>query len=271
MLNEERGISMRAGTIKNQVHLQQLEQKWQQKKNTLSENRKNEELTAEQRMLQDFQKQADEIREQNSTADIYNKLKSGGVLTQDEIAYLKENDPEALAKYEEATAQKKAYERELKNCRTKEDVEKVRLNRMGNFAAKAKAIANNPYIPKAKKVELMNELNNEVCMIRDAHTEFVRTSEYQDMPEDEQERIRKREDAASDGEMVDGSDQTGQDTEIPEQTGADMVASEIPEQTGEDTVGGTIPEELSFERVIGDMEQFVIRNSNNKPMFQTSV
>lgn len=257
-MNEERGISMRAGTIKNQVHLQQLEQKWQQKKNTLSANRKNEELTAEQRMLQDFQKQADEIREQNSTADIYNKLKSGGALTQDEIAYLKENDPEALAKYEEARTQKKAYERELKNCRTKEDVEKVRLNRMGNFAAKAKAIANNPYIPKAKKVELMNELNNEVCMIRDAHTEFVRTSEYQDMPEDEQERIREREGTDPDGEMVDGSDQTGKDTEMPE-------------QTGEDTMDGTISEETSFERIINDMEQFVIQNSNSKPMFQASV
>ena len=191
---------MRTGTIKSQVRLQMLDQKWQQKKSELNTGKKKEEMTSEERFLEDLRQQAEKIRKENETADIYNKLKTGGILTADEIAYLKEHDPEALAQYEQAQAEKKNYENQLKNCRTKEDVERLKLNRMGNFAARAKSIVNNPYIPKSKKVELMNQLNNEVCLIRDAHTAFVKSATYQDMPtEEEMQQQRKQEAEARTG------------------------------------------------------------------------
>ena len=156
---------MLTGTIRSQVQLQMLDQKWQKKKTDMAAGKKEDkELTAEEREWQNYQDQMDKIRESDSYSQIYTKLKSGGTLTEEEIQRLKEKDPEALAEYERAQAEKKQYEKQLKNCRTKEDVEKLKMNRMGNFAARAKEIANNPYIPKHKKVELMNQLNNEVCL-----------------------------------------------------------------------------------------------------------
>lgn len=265
---------MRAGTIRNQVHLQQMEQKWQQKKNALSVNRKDVELTPEERLLQDFQRQADEIREQNSTADIYNKLKSGGMLTDEEIAYLREHDPEALAQYQEACAEKKAYKNALKHCRTKEDVEKVKLNRMGNFAAKAKSIANNPYIPKDKKVELMNRLNNEVCMIRDAHAEFVKTEEYRDMPDNEQEKFTEEKKAETVTDEAEKSDTEKSDkgiTDVQETDQADAVPEKTDGTILTETVAKSNPGELSFEKMSNEIEQFVVKNSNSKPIFQANV
>ena len=90
---------MITGTIKNQVHLQALDQKWQQKKQELFSPQKDKsEMTQQERMLADFQEQAEKIRKQNETADIYNKLKSGGTLTPDEISYLKEHDPKPRRK-----------------------------------------------------------------------------------------------------------------------------------------------------------------------------
>ena len=171
---------MITGTIQNQVKMQMLEMKWQQKKQNI--NSKN--MTQEQRMLEHFKEQAATERKRSATSELYTKLQSGGTLTAEEIAYLKENDPEALADYEKAQAEKKAYEQALKNCKTKEDVEKLKLNRLGNFAAQAKSIANNPYIPKEKKLELMQKLNNEVCLIRDAHNEFVKSRAYEELPEE---------------------------------------------------------------------------------------
>lgn len=55
---------------------------------------------------------------------------------------------------------------------------------MGNFAAEAKKISNDPYIPLDKKLELMNQLNNEVCLVNEAHQEFVKSNQYRDMPTD---------------------------------------------------------------------------------------
>ena len=54
---------MITGTIKNQVHLQALDQKWQQKKQELFSPQKDKsEMTHQERMLADFQEQAENIR-----------------------------------------------------------------------------------------------------------------------------------------------------------------------------------------------------------------
>lgn len=185
---------MISGTIKNTVKLQMLDTKWQQKKNDINANKPQKEMTAEERTIAQFQEQMDKERESNSHADTYNKLAYGGKLTSEEISYLQEHDPEALAKYREAQAEQKAYENELKNCKTKDEVERVKMNRMGNFAAEAKKISNDPYIPLDKKLELMNQLNNEVCLVNEAHQEFVKSNQYRDMPTDEElskERIEE--------------------------------------------------------------------------------
>lgn len=174
---------MFTGTVKNAVKLQMLENKWQEKKTNINDNKKPQsEMTQDERMLASFQEQAEKERESNKHADTYNKLKSGGKLTSEEISYLEEHDPEALRKYREDQAEKAAYERELKNCKTKEDVDRVKMNKLGNFATQAKKITNDPYIPLDKKLELMNQLNNKLCLVNEAHEEFVKSKQYQDMP-----------------------------------------------------------------------------------------
>lgn len=181
-MNVEKVASMITGTIKNVVKLQFLENKWQQKKNDINAKKPIKEMTQEERMLADFQKQVEKERESNLHADLYNKLKSGGKLTSEEISYLEQNDPEALRKYREDQAEKKAYERELKNCKTKDEVDRVKMNKLGNFAAQAKKITTDPYIPLDKKVELMNQLNDKLCRVNQAHMEFLDSQQYRDMP-----------------------------------------------------------------------------------------
>lgn len=181
-MNVEKVASMITGTIKNAVKLQFLENKWQQKKNDINAKKPIKEMTQEERMLADFQKQVEKERESNLHADLYNKLKSGGKLTSEEISYLEQNDPEALRKYREDQAEKEAYERELKNCKTKDEVDRVKMNKLGNFAAQAKKITTDPYIPLDKKVELMNQLNDKLCRVNQAHMEFLDSQQYRDMP-----------------------------------------------------------------------------------------
>ena len=187
---------MYTGTIQSQVSLQMLDLKWQKKKQDINSKKDTEGMTQDEILLDSFERQAQTERERSATSELYTKLKTGGTLTEEEIAYLKEHDPEALAEYEKAQTEKKAYENALKNCRTKEEVQRLKLNRMGSFAAQAKEIASNPYIPKDKKVVLMQRLNNEVCMIRDTHQAFEKSRAYEELPEEQELRREAAEEQA---------------------------------------------------------------------------
>ena len=183
------------------------------------------------KLLDSLERQAQTERERSATSELYTKLKTGGTLTEEEIAYLKEHDPEALAEYEKAQTEKKAYENALKNCRTKEDVQRLKLNRMGSFAAQAKEIASNPYIPKDKKVVLMQRLNNEVCMIRDAHQAFEKSRAYEELPEEQELRREAAEESAEKMEHQKDTEQaeTTEDSKVDNKNKADAEAEEVDE------------------------------------------
>ena len=223
---------MITGTIKNAVKLQFLENKWQQKKNDINAKKPIKEMTHEERMLADFQKQVEKERESNLHADLYNKLKSGGKLTSEEISYLEQNDPEALRKYREDQAEKEAYERELKNCKTKDEVDRVKMNKLGNFAAQAKKITTDPYIPLDKKVELMNQLNDKLCRVNQAHMEFLDSQQYRDMPteaelsEERTEEITEMQEDMQEEVMDSISDADG---DIEEKVASDNESEELAE------------------------------------------
>lgn len=225
------GETMYTGTIQSQVSLQMLDLKWQKKKQDINGKKDTEGMTQDEILLDSLERQAQTERERSATSELYTKLKTGGTLTEEEIAYLKEHDPEALAEYEKAQTEKKAYENALKNCRTKEDVQRLKLNRMGSFAAQAKEIASNPYIPKDKKVVLMQRLNNEVCMIRDAHQAFEKSRAYEELPEEQELRREAAEESAEKMEHQKDTEQaeTTEDSKVDNKNKADAEAEEVDE------------------------------------------
>lgn len=282
---------MISGTIRNSVKLQQLDSLWQQKKNDINANKQQKEMTPEERTIAQFQEQMEKERESNSHADTYNKLASGGELTSEEISYLQEHDPEALAKYREAQAEKKAYENELKNCKTKDEVERLKMNHMGNFAAQAKKITNDPYIPLDKKLELMNQLNNKVCLVNEAHLKFMKSEQYKDMPTDQElskERIdetSKEQDRMQEevNESV-SKDSKGNDTEnridgsevISTNSATSKNANELEDDSAKEDLRQAEREKkilgesekdidsgISFEKISDSIRKFVIMSGNH--------
>lgn len=281
---------MITGTVKNAVKLQMLDTKWQEKKADLNAGKAEKDLSPEERNIAQFQEQMEKERESNSHADTYNKLKSGGKLTEEEIEYLQKHDPEALAKYREAQAEKKAYENELKNCKSKDEVQRVKMNRMGNFAAEAKSISTDPYIPLDKKVELMNQLNNKVCLIGKAHNEFVKSRQYDEMPTEaelEQERNEESSErlAAMQDVVSDSVDETEEDYPIEEESiDAAINSDEMFEEkniAGQESAEDRMQrarnkkdskaefelqdkEDISFEKISDDIRKFVISMGSNE-------
>lgn len=186
---------MIAGTIKNSVKMAMMDSQVQQKKfsGTLGRKDLRKDLTPQERELAMFQEQARDIRESRERADLDAKLKSGQELTAEEIEYLRRNDPQALKEYEETRQQRKAYKEALKHCDSKEEVERLKLTKMGQFMAQAKEISNNPNIPKGAKKAQLEKILKLIACVQDEHLKFVKSLQYQQLPDKDREEDGERE------------------------------------------------------------------------------
>ncbi len=180
-----------AGTVKNSVKMAALDSQWQQKKNQINRGRTSE-MTAQERQLQRLREQAEEIRESREAAGIRAKLMSGSKLTAEEIEYLRRNNPEALKEYEEAQMERESYKRKLQNCKSKEEVERLKTTKMGEFLSAVKKISNNPNIPKSAKIGLLQKLLQRVAGVESEHQKFIQSAQYAMLPEEDEEKKDKK-------------------------------------------------------------------------------
>ena len=106
-------------------------------------------------------RQAEEIRRSQADgsakllSQIRTKLAAGKKLTQEEMDYLQKNDLPTYQKVKAIEAEQKSYEKELKNCKTKEDVQRVRTNRVAASLSVVNNVKNNPAIPEGAKLGLI--------------------------------------------------------------------------------------------------------------------
>lgn len=193
-----------SGTIASTVQLQMLNNKWMQKKesgNVLSKQELNERSTwtSEQFMIADFQDQLEHNRETQKRQKIDNKIMSGGSLSPEEISYLEKNDPVALKKYRETKEEKESYKEKLRQCKTKEEVDRVKLQKLGELESSLSSVVNDPTIPKSAKLAKAQEILAKTNNIEAAHLEFVKSADYQSMPTDNE----KKEQDAADNDISD--------------------------------------------------------------------
>jgi len=183
-----------SGTIRSTVKLAEMDSKWQQRKNSGKLLEKKDMDPLAKQILQ-YKDDMARMRESNKLADISAKVKAGSALTSEEIEYLQKNNPEIYREYVEVKSEKQAYERQLKSCKTKEDVERLKMTKMGSFMAEAKSVMNNPNLPKGKKLELAEKLLKKIMGVQKVHMKFVESEEYHSLPTEE-ELAREAEDKA---------------------------------------------------------------------------
>lgn len=193
-----------SGTITNAVKMMEMETRWQQKKNQgepLSKKERNERAnwTEEQRMIANFQEELEQNRESKKMQGIMNKVAAGQELTNDEISYLKQKNPQGLKAYEEIRAEKEGYKRQLENCKTKEEVDRLKMVKMGEFAASVKKAEGNSCIPKGAKLAIAQKALGEAKVVEELHQEFIRSGQYEALPSEEE--LREEKQGATDQEI----------------------------------------------------------------------
>jgi hypothetical protein len=247
-----------AGTVANAVQLQMQGSKWQAKKdsgNVLSKEERNERAnwTQEDWLKHDFQEQLEQNREASKNTDIRNKIMYGGTLTPEEEKYLEQNDPTILQKYRQVKAEKKAYEEKLKKCKTKDEVQRLKTQTFGEYAASLKKVENDPCIPLSEKLAKAQETLAKTRNIQEVELKFMKTAEYANLPteaEEAEERSEER-DLENERAMLD-IDESVKDT-----YGDDTVEEELSDNEIQDN-------EIQDDEIRDDKTEHTTELTDNK-------
>lgn len=96
--------------------------------------------------------------------------------------YLQKNDLPTYQKVKAIEAEQKSYEKELKNCKTKEDVQRVRTNRVAASLSVVNNVKNNPAIPEGAKLGLIWQELQKNMVMEETIKKFVESGEYAQLP-----------------------------------------------------------------------------------------
>lgn len=203
------------GTIGNAMRLKKMDSEWQQKKQTGKIFMK--EMTPEERILNRYKEDAAKMRENQKLNEIISKMKAGEALTPEEEQYIARKNPDLYRSYKEMLQEKDSYKEELKHCKTKEQADRARLNKMSSYLCELKRVVNNPAIPDGKKYEIAEKLLAKTSYINKAHNEFVQSGAYAKLPTEEEYKEEKKADSpdteVKDGEDVEQDEDTSKDTD----------------------------------------------------------
>lgn len=155
---------------------------------------------------------------------IQQKLFAGKKLTAEERQYLKAKDPQTYAKLEAAEQEQKAYERELKRCKTKEDVQRLKTTYLNASLAVVKTVENNPNIGIEKKLEIMVQEKQRCDRLEESTMAFVRRGEYAKLPTDA-EKAKAEKEQAEETRPAERTEEAAKETAKPEESAGEQDAA----------------------------------------------
>ncbi|MCI8441038.1 MAG: hypothetical protein HFG27_00705 [Provencibacterium sp.] len=170
------------------MKLMGLNMKWQQRQSAAFRAKEKQEDPDRARMREDLEN----MKKSSILSGINSKLNAGAELTDEEMAYLKQNNPQLYQEALDIKREREAYEKALKKCKTKDEVERLNANRMQMYLSQAKAVANNPSIPQGEKKAQLEKILKRVMGIQSEHMKFTATKEYADLPREYEEEKKKK-------------------------------------------------------------------------------
>lgn len=195
---------MITGTIYNTGKIMEMTRQWEQKLDSGNLLQKNiKELSPEERELQNYKEQLARERESNEYSMIYAKIQSGQELTPAEEDKLRARDPKLYMEYKADRMEAEAYEKKLRNCRTKEEAQRLHVNRMNGKLTELKSIVNNPNIPKSEKFKQAQRILGDTTRTMEVFHSFAQSGEYKELPtEEEIMKARQEQTEAKQQEML---------------------------------------------------------------------
>ncbi len=198
-----------------------LQNKWQRKKDTnnfITDDKLNEKQRLNEQFKKSYMEQQETSPEDETLSSIYSKIEMGSRLTADEMKYLKCKNPTEYQRIINLENEKKKYERQLKECKTKDDVQKLKFSKVASSLSTINSVKNNPNIPDGKKLEIAAQEHKRMTEMNKIECEFVKSGEYSKLPtqadynkfrNDIKDAENKEKFEKSDKELIEKDFQTG--------------------------------------------------------------
>lgn len=183
-------------------------------------------------------------RRDETLASIRAKLDAGGSLTEEERAYLRQHDPQAYQELLQEEQEQTAYERALRSCKTREEADRLQMNRIGQLLSRIQTVEHDPAIPLHAKLKVAMREKRLVDAAADSMREFVASGDYDRLPSEWEEAKKKPDTPVQPPE----ESRDPQPEEIPEQSGKPEQPKQ-PEQGTEAAAGSPVQGKAEREQV----------------------
>lgn len=248
-----------------------LERKWEKRK---QEGFSTEGLTERQKdnvtFMQTYKEQQENNPEDKELQRITNKIYAGSKLTEQEMQYLQKKNPILYQKMRAVEAEAKQYEEDLKRCKTKDEAQRIKMNKINASVASIRSVESNPNISDADKLAFAQAEQAKMREIEKITTKFIESGAYAALPTDAEKFQTEKELAEAKREEMLGAENKEQEVEDAEE--AEVSESVI---SGQSSVKTVTNDELSeaVEKLVGkkDIEKFQIGdNKRNQTEIELS-
>ena len=248
-----------------------LESKWEKRK---QEGFSTDGLTERQKdnvnFINAYKEQQEMHPEDKEMQRITNKIYAGSKLTEQEMQYLQKKNPVLYQKMRAVEAEAKQYEEDLKRCKTKDEAQRIKMNKINASVASIRSVESNPNISDADKLAFAQAEQAKMREIEKITTKFIESGAYAALPTDAEKFQTEK-------ELEEAKREELQGTENKKQELGDVGKTEVSESvvSGQSSVKTVANDELSeaVEKLVGkkDIEKFQIGdNKRNQTEIELS-
>lgn len=128
-----------------------------------------------------YKKQVEDQLRQQKLSAIHGKMKAGLRLTGMDMEYLRRYAPELYKKAAQIEKEREEYRRELEKCKTKEEVQRLNMQKLQQLDGEAKAVMRSG-LSRAEKAERLEFIGMRMAAIQNEHADFINTPQYSALP-----------------------------------------------------------------------------------------
>ncbi|MBQ6936341.1 MAG: hypothetical protein IJN49_07305, partial [Clostridia bacterium] len=188
---------------------------------------------------------------------ITNKIYAGSKLTEQEMQYLQKKNPVLYQKMRAVEAEAKQYEEDLKRCKTKDEAQRIKMNKINASVASIRSISNNPNISDADKLAFAQAEQVKMREIEKITVKFIESGEYAALPTDAEKFQTEKE--LEEAKLRDqGTEIRDQETEEIQETGNRK------QETGEVKTATTEEIAEAVEKLVGKNTKTEFKIGDNK-------
>jgi hypothetical protein len=237
-----------------------LESKWEKRK---QEGFSTEGLTERQKdnvnFINAYKEQQEMHPEDKEMQRITNKIYAGGDLTEQEMQYLQKKNPVLYQKMRAIEAEAKQYEEDLKRCKTKDEAQRIKMNRINSSVASIRSVENNPNISDADKLAFAQAEQAKMREIEKITTKFIESGAYAALPTDaEKFQTEKELEEAKREELRGAETEKNQETkELQETENRKQEVGQVKTATSEELAE-------AVKTLVGEKEKIEFKIGDNK-------